>query len=83
MEQRQLIFLDGKKYDISGQGGNAFCILGDIQSYLEQCRTDRAEIEEFMTEAKSKDYTHLLQTCTAATGIEFLDRGEKFSNWLN
>lgn len=79
---RRLIFLDRKKYDISGPAGNAFCILGACQSWMRQCGVAREDIDEFLQEAQSGDYDHLLQVCHEATGVSFenrLSRGE----WLN
>lgn len=78
----RLIFLDGKKYDISGSGGNAFAILGTVQSWLRQCGVSRDLIDEFLNEAKSGDYDHLLKTATEATGVEFVN-GKEASEWLN
>ena len=79
---KQLIFLNGKKYDISGQDGNAFAVLGTVASYLKQCNIPKDEIDAFREEAMSDDYDHLIATCAAATGIEFL-KGKEDSDWVN
>ena len=79
---RQLIFLNGRKYDISGSGGNAFAVLGAVQSFLKQCGVDATDIAEWHDEATSGDYDNLLKVCTEATGIEFVD-GKEASDWLN
>jgi len=47
---------------LTGRDGNAFFILGRVRSALEDGDVSEAEIEEFMAEAKSGDYDHLLQT---------------------
>jgi len=46
-----------------GQDGNAFAILGRVQKALRRGGVDKAEQDEFMAEATSGDYNHLLQTC--------------------
>lgn len=79
---KQLIFLDGKKYDISGSDGNAMCVLGTVRSYLKQCNVSQSEISKWSEEAMSDDYDHLLKTCTEATGIEFVN-GKPGSEWVN
>jgi len=79
---KQLIFLNGKKYDISGQGGNAFAVMGTITSYLKQCNISKDEIDAFRKEAMSDNYDHLVRTCTEVTGIEFVN-GKESSEWIN
>jgi len=78
----QLIFLNGRKYDISGPDGNAFAVLGNVASWLRQCGVDRAEIDRWHAEATSGDYEHLLKVCSEATGIKFV-MGKENSEWLN
>jgi hypothetical protein len=46
-----------------GEDGNAFAILGRCQQAMRQAGVSKAEIDAFLTEAKSGDYDHLLQTC--------------------
>ena len=48
-----------------GQDGNAFMVLGLCQRAAQKAELSKAEIDEFMTEAKSGDYNHLLATCMA------------------
>lgn len=45
-----------------GEDGNAFSILGRVSKAMKRAGL-RAEAEEFLTEATSGDYDHLLQTC--------------------
>jgi hypothetical protein len=45
---------------LSGQDGNAFAILGAVRKALRKAGHDTSE---FMAEATSGDYDHLLQTC--------------------
>ena len=55
--------LDPKpKIRLVGEDGNAFSILGRASRSLRQAGATPAQIEEFMTEAKSGDYDHLLTT---------------------
>lgn len=50
---------------IGAKSGNAFAILGKVQRALRNGGVPRDEIQEFMTEAMSGDYDHLLGTCMA------------------
>ena len=45
---------------LSGQDGNAFAILGSVSKALKAAGIDSAD---FMADAMSGDYDHLLQTC--------------------
>lgn len=47
---------------LSGEDGNAFGILGKVQKALERAGASPEEVKEFMDEAMSGDYDHLLQT---------------------
>jgi len=48
---------------LSGKDGNAFAILGACTSTARRNGIDREKINDFLVEAKSGDYDHLLQTC--------------------
>ena len=54
------------KYDIEvkliGQDGNAFAILGSVQRALRKAGASKDEINQYMQEAMSGDYNHLLST---------------------
>lgn len=45
-----------------GGDANAFAILGAVTKALRNAGVEKSEQEEFMAEAKSGDYDHLLQT---------------------
>jgi hypothetical protein len=47
---------------LSGQDGNAFAILGAVQSGLRRAGVSQGERDEFYAEATDGDYDHLLQT---------------------
>lgn len=47
-----------------GEDGNAFAVLGAVRSALRQAGVPKAELDEFMAEATSGDYDHLLTTAT-------------------
>ena len=49
--------------ELTGVDGNAFVILGRVQSEARRAGLPENEIKEFMTEAQSGDYGHLLATC--------------------
>ena len=51
------------KIELVGQDGNAFSILGRCQGIARRAGLDKSQIDEFMTEATSGDYDHLLCTC--------------------
>ena len=54
------------KYSVSvpliGQDGNAFAILGSVQRALRKAGASKDEINQYMEEAMSGDYNHLLST---------------------
>lgn len=49
--------------ELVGETGNAFNILGKVSKAMRRADVPKAEIDEFMAEATSGDYDHLLQTC--------------------
>ena len=55
------------KYNIqvqlSGADGNAYNLLAIVRRALKRANVPQAEVDEFMAEATSSDYDHLLQTC--------------------
>jgi hypothetical protein len=48
---------------LSGRDGNAFAILGTVGRELRRADVPKAERDQFMSEATSGDYDHLLATC--------------------
>ena len=72
---KKLIHLD-KKLDMSGPEGNAFFILGQVNSWLKQCGVSSNDMNTFREEATSGDYEHLKKTVTDATGVTFFDSFE-------
>ena len=56
------------KYDIEvnliGQDGNAFYILGAVEKALRRNKVPSEEIKQFMDDATSGDYDHLLCVCS-------------------
>jgi len=46
-----------------GTNGNAFALLGKISKALRAAEVPKAEIDEFLGEAMTVDYDHLLWTC--------------------
>lgn len=53
-----------------GEDGNAFLILGKVQAALRKADVPKAEIEEFLAEAQSGNYDHLLQTVMQWVEVE-------------
>jgi hypothetical protein len=54
--------------ELVGQDGNAFAILGAVSKALKRAGYPEAAAE-FMTEASSGDYTHLLNTAMAYVNV--------------
>lgn len=48
--------------ELIGKDGNAFMILGLVSKALKRAGVSKAEVDEYMAEAMSGDYDHLLQT---------------------
>lgn len=57
--------------ELIGRDGNAFAILGSVKRALSAAGVARSEIDEFMAEATSGDYSHLL--CTVMRWVEIAD----------
>ncbi len=53
------------KVQLVGEDGNAFFILGRVRTALKGGGATETEVKEFMDEATSGDYDHLLQTVMA------------------
>ncbi len=48
---------------LTGNDGNAFAILGNCQKAARRAGLTKFQVDEFVNEATSGDYDHLLQTC--------------------
>ena len=51
------------KVRLTRHDGNAFGILGRVQRAMRLAKVAQDEIDQFVEEATSGDYDHLLQTC--------------------
>jgi len=51
------------KVRLTGKDGNAFAVLGNVKQALRKAKIPQEEISQFMNEAMSGDYSHLLGTC--------------------
>lgn len=51
-----------EKYTLVGVDGNAFCIMGYVSSALKREKCSRDKIDEYIKEATSGNYDHLIQT---------------------
>ncbi len=56
--------------ELTGQDGNAFSVLGLVSRSLREGGVEKAECDQFMAEATSGDYDHLLQTCMKWVTVE-------------
>lgn len=48
---------------LSNTDGNAFSVLGKVSSALRRNKVSEEVVNDFMKEATSGDYDHVLQTC--------------------
>lgn len=53
------------KVQLVGNDGNAYAILGNVRANLRRAGVSEVEIKEFMEEAMSGNYNHLLNTCSS------------------
>jgi hypothetical protein len=53
--------------DLSGPQGNAFCVMGTVQSVLQQIGKSKDEIKVVMDDMQSGDYEHLKQVAVEST----------------
>ncbi len=51
------------KVRLTGTNGNAFAVLGTVKGKLAKGGVSKQEQDQFLSEAMSGDYNHLLQTC--------------------
>jgi hypothetical protein len=56
--------------ELIGQDGNAFFILGTVQRALKRGGATSEQVTEFMADATSGDYDHLLQTVVAWVNVD-------------
>jgi hypothetical protein len=52
-----------------GTDGNAFALIGVVRKALKKAGVSKEEIGEFVDEATSGDYTHLLRTCMSWVNV--------------
>jgi hypothetical protein len=52
----------GLQVQLIGEDGNAFAVLGRVQKALRKAGVSKEERDEFLAEATSGDYDHLLAT---------------------
>lgn len=57
------------KVKLTGRDGNAFAILGSVQSAMKRAKLPDAEIKQFMDEAMGGDYDNLLRVCMAWVNV--------------
>lgn len=49
-----------KEYDLVGVDGNAFSVMAYVKSAMKECGFTKSEIADYLIEATSSDYNHLL-----------------------
>jgi len=55
--------------ELIGQDGNAYAIMGTIQTALRKANVSKEEIDEYLKESMSGDYNHLLRTAMAWVSV--------------
>lgn len=54
---------------LTGQDGNAFAIIGAVSKALRDAKVSKEEQDQFLNEAMSGDYNHLLRTATSWVSV--------------
>jgi hypothetical protein len=49
--------------ELTGGDGNAFFIIAKVRQALQRAKVPAEEVKQFVDEATSGDYDHVLQTC--------------------
>ena len=57
------------KVKLVGEDGNAFAIIGRIQKAMRRAKIDEGEIKEFVDDAMSGNYDHLLQVAMKTVSV--------------
>jgi hypothetical protein len=60
--------ITGVKVKLIGENGNAFAIMGRVTQAMRRAHISKEVIDEYLREAKSGGYNHLL-----ATTLEYVD----------
>lgn len=60
----------GLQVKLIGEDGNAFAVLGRVKQALRKAGVSKAERDEFIAEATSGDYNHLLATVMNWVDVE-------------
>lgn len=53
-----------------GQDGNAFSVMGNVKRALKRAGADREYIDQYLEEAMSGDYNHLLTVSMKYVNVE-------------
>ena len=53
--------MEDNKYDLVGINGNAYSIMGYVQKAMQEQNFSKEDINNYLSDAKSDDYNHLLQ----------------------
>ena len=64
------------KVDMTTIDGNAFSIMGHTAKALRRGGVDEAEVKEYLAEAQSGDYNHLVATTFAWVTTDLFDEDE-------
>ena len=55
---------------LTGTDGNAFALMGAVRKALRHGNVPQEEIEEFLEDARSGDYEHLISTCCSWVNVQ-------------
>ncbi len=62
--------LSKPRVKLIGQDGNAFAIMGNIKRALKSAGADKEYIDQYISEATSGDYDHLLAVSMEYVNVE-------------
>jgi len=62
-EEKNVVKYPEVEVKLVGTDGNAFALISVVRKALRKAEVSQEEIDEFVAEATSGDYNHLLRTC--------------------
>jgi Cdc6-like AAA superfamily ATPase len=63
-----------RNYDLVGQDGNAFALMGYTKNAMQECGRSKEQIDEVLKKAMSSDYNNLIVVLNEE--IQKLNKGE-------
>jgi hypothetical protein len=66
--------MEKRNYDLVGQDGNAFALMGYTRNAMQECGKSKTQIDEVLRRAMSSDYNNLIAVLDDE--IQKLNKGE-------